>query len=108
MADVVQSYGSRLQKQSSVGVLPPNKNFVYYFPPVVYYTWKGYKDCANKNKITVFTAEGTILLAVGALLYTDKLLQVAYSDLYFVYNGIRYTIEQGEITNLVMCSIYDI
>jgi hypothetical protein len=108
MADRIQSIARQLRNQGLWTNIPPYRNFVHYAPPVVYYTWKGYTECSHTNKITVFTSQETILLAVGSNLYLDKKLNIVYSEPYFVFNGIRYTIEGGLITNLVMCSIYDI
>ena len=109
MGDRVKSLGSQMQKQGYWGVIPPNRNYVYYAPiPVPYFPWKGFVDCAHTAEVTIYTPRTTLLLAVGTILYANDRLTAVYSNPFFVFNGIRYTIETGEITNLILCSIYDI
>jgi hypothetical protein len=85
-----------------------NKNFARFVVPTLSFAWKGHTDCSNIIKITAFTAEEDILLIIGTHLFKEKELVNLYTDPYFVYNGIRYTIQSGIITNLILCNIYDL
>lgn len=73
-------------------------------PPVV--SWSGHIDCTGSEVIYVYTTEK--ILTVGVKLYLDDKLKVIYTNSFFVYENVQYTINNGIITNTTPCNFYNI
>ena len=94
------------QSMATGGYLPSNRNF-YDFrekPPSI--LWQGYDSCHNTISIAVYTKIEHMVLSIGTILYINDQLSVIYPNPYFVYEGVRYTVNSGEITIIEMCDLY--
>ena len=97
-----------LNVTNSVGTIASRANFyrfnITHVPIPI--KWQGQTTCHGNVPITVYTPEGSSLLSIGTKLYFDRELKTPYSNPYFVYSNVRYTVVSGTITLVEQCNLY--
>jgi hypothetical protein len=96
----------KLQGQSQ-SLVPSHRNFykapAEAPPPLM---WRGYTGCNTNVEIIVYTSNQTVILTIGSALYENESLTTAYTNQYFMYEGVRYKVDGGLITLIQTCDPY--
>lgn len=94
------------RKAGTAYTLPSNRGFIYFAGRTKSNSWVGFPNCTSTESLVVYTGTSDIILSIGVTLYEDRKLNNLYQHQYFVYEGVRYTIEAGKIKVIEICDFY--